>query len=436
MAAKNILIMGAAGKDFHVFNTIYRDRPEFHVVAITATQIPNIDDRKYPAQLAGKLYPDGIPIKPERSLASLIKKDKVDEVVFAYSDVSYEYIEGKRKLVEEAGAKFSLPDPNATMIRSSKPVVAVCAVRTGAGKSQTSRRVVDILTKKGKKVVVVRHPMPYGDLVRQEVQRFATMADMEKHECTIEEMEEYEPHIQKGVILYAGVDYGKILRQAEKEADVVIWDGGNNDTPFYKPDVHITIADPLRPGHELLYYPGRVNFEMAGCILINKCDSAAAADVAKIVENAGKHNPGATIIKANSPIFVEQPELIKGKRVLAVEDGPTLTHGGMKFGAGVLAAKRFGAKELVDPRPFLTGSLADTFKQYPGIGILLPAMGYGPKQVKDLEETINKVDCDTVIIGTPIDLNRIIKISRPNVRVRYELEEIGRPTLEDILARI
>ena len=422
---QTVLIMGAAGRDFHVFNTCYRGRADVRVVAFTATQIPHIEDRRYPASLAGHGYPDGIPIRPEEELAALVALHRVDEVVFAYSDVSNAYLEERRRLVEATGARFSTFDVDRSMIRSHKPVIAVCAVRTGCGKSQTSRRVVALLREKGLTTIVIRHPMPYGDLARQRVERFATIDDLAKYECTIEEMEEYEPHIAAGAIVYAGVDYKAILDEAEKEADVILWDGGNNDTPFYRPDLWITVADPHRPGHELGYFPGRVNFERADLILINKVDTAPPEGVATIEANARKLNPTAQVVHAESPVSVPDPAAIRGQRVLAVEDGPTLTHGEMTIGAATVAAKKWGAASLVDPRPFLVGELADTFRKYPRIGALLPAMGYGTRQVRDLEATIAKVDCDLVLIGTPIDLGRIVKIRQPSQRVTYELKERG-----------
>ncbi|MCK6445593.1 MAG: GTPase [Planctomycetes bacterium] len=432
--AKKVLIMGAAGRDFHVFNTCYRGRTDAHVVAFTATQIPHIEDRRYPAALAGPGYPDGIPIRPEEELVDLIRKLGVEEVIFAYSDVSNAYLEERKQRVEAAGAKFRTFDVDASMIRSKKPVVAVCAVRTGCGKSQTSRRIVSILREQGLRTIVIRHPMPYGDLLKQKVQRFATIADLTKHECTIEEMEEYEPHIAAGAIVYAGVDYQAILDSAEKEADVILWDGGNNDTPFYKPDLWITVADPHRPGHELQYFPGRVNFERCDLILINKVDSAPPAGVAAIEQNARAFNPKAKIVHADSPVFVRDGNAIRGKRVLAVEDGPTLTHGEMTLGAATVAATKWGAKSLVDPRPYLVGELAETFRKYPKIGALLPAMGYGAQQVRDLEATLAKVDCDLVLIGTPIDLARIVKIRQPALRVTYELAEKEPVLRERVLA--
>jgi len=434
MAAKKILILGAAGKDFHTFNCIYRGkRDEFEVVAFTATQIPWIEDRVYPAVLAGEGYPDGIPIEDEDDLEKLVKRFGVDECLFAYSDVSYDYIDRMRKRCEAAGTTFRTATAEETMVESAKPVIAVCAVRTGSGKSQTTRRVRDILIGMGKKVVAIRHPMPYGDLAKQQVQRFATIEDLKKHDCTIEEMEEYEPHIVNDTIVYAGVDYHAIIEQAEKEADVVLWDGGNNDTPFYKPDLWITIVDPHRPGHELDYYPGRDNFVNAGVILFNKMDTAEKENVKIIEEHVKEYNSDAVVIYANSPAVPDDPDMIKGKRVLVVEDGPTCTHGGMKLGAGTVAAVNAEAAELVDPRPWLVGTLKATFEKYPGIGKLLPAMGYSDQQVKDLEETINAVDCDVVVIGTPIDLRRLVNINKPSVRVRYDLEVTSKPSLEDVI---
>jgi predicted GTPase len=427
--------MGAAGRDFHNFNTFYRDNEKYEVVAFTATQIPNIDGRKYPAELAGKLYPDGIKIYPESELPDLIKQFEVDEVVFAYSDVPYDYVMHKSALVNSLGADFRLMGTKETQVKSTKPVVAICAVRTGCGKSQTTRRVAAILQKMGLKVAAIRHPMPYGDLVKQRVQRFATYADLDKHECTIEEREEYEPHLDNGVIVYAGVDYEAILREAEKEVDVVLWDGGNNDFSFYKPDLQITVADPLRPGHEIAYYPGEVNVRLADVVVINKVDTASPDDIIKVRENVHNINPDAIIIEGASPIYVDDPESIRGKRVLVVEDGPTLTHGGMKIGAGWVAARRFGAAEIVDPRPFAVGEILATYEKYPNTGTILPAMGYGDQQIRDLEKTIENADVDMVIIGTPIDLTRVMKINRPSQRVRYELEEIGKPDLEDILKK-
>ncbi|KAA3634596.1 MAG: GTPase [Calditrichaeota bacterium] len=433
MAKKKIIIMGAAGRDFHNFNTLYRDNADVEVVAFTATQIPDIDGRKYPAKLAGKLYPKGIPIHDEADLLNLIAKHNIDEVVFSYSDVPYQYVMEKAAYVNAAGARFSLEGGAPTMIKSTKPVVAVCAIRTGCGKSQTTRKVAEVLQAMGKKVVAIRHPMPYGDLAKQACQRFAKLSDLDKHKCTIEEREEYEPHIMSGVIIYAGVDYEQIIREAEKEADVILWDGGNNDMPFYKPDYMITVVDPHRPGHELAYYPGQHNLLLADCIVINKIDSADSDGIAEVRENIEAYNPDAVVVDAASPLGADYPEKIKGKKVLVVEDGPTLTHGEMTYGAGVVAAQKYGAAELVDPRPFTVKSITATYDKYPGIGILLPAMGYGDQQVKDLETTINKVKCDVVIIATPIDLSRIVKINKPTVRISYDLQEIGTPTLNDVL---
>lgn len=430
------IIQGAAGRDFHNFNTVYRNNETFEVVAFTAAQIPGIEDRTYPAVLAGKLYPKGIKIYPESELENLIRKHEIDEVVYSYSDVKHEYVMHWASRILATGANFKLVGGRETMIKSSKPVVAVCAVRTGAGKSQTTRKVAEILKAAGKKVVAVRHPMPYGDLTKQIVQRFGSIADLKKHNCTIEEMEEYEPHIARGQVIYAGVDYEKILREAEKEADVILWDGGNNDLPFFKPDIYITVADPLRAGNEMTYYPGETNFRMADVIVMNKIDSAAPEQIHQLRQTIEEVNPKAMVIDAASPIKVEQPEKIRGKRVLVIEDGPTCTHGEMKYGAGVVAAKKYGAAEMVDPRPFAVGSIAETFRIYPGIGSLLPAMGYGDKQMKDLEATITKAKVDSVIVATPIDLGRVIKISKPHVRVMYDLQEIGEPTLVDALAPI
>lgn len=427
------VIMGAAGRDFHNFNVVYRNDPRYEVVAFTATQIPNIDGRRYPASLAGRHYPKGIPILPEEDLESIIRKRKVDEAVFAYSDVPYTYVMDRGSIVNTAGASFKMLGAAETMLQSTKPVISVCAVRTGAGKSQTTRRIAGILQAHGRKVVAIRHPMPYGNLERQRVQRFASIADLEEHECTIEEIEEYEPHIVSGTIIYSGVDYGDILAQAQAEADVILWDGGNNDTPFYTPDLHVVVADPLRVGNELTYYPSGTNLRLADVVIINKVDTADSQAINTLRRNIRRVNPRATMIEAASPIVVDHPEHITGKRVLVVEDGPTLTHGEMRFGAGVVAADKFGAAEIVDPLPWTVGTIADTFRQYPNIGTVLPAMGYGEKQVRDLEKTINKVPCDAVIIGTPIDLTRLIKIRKPTVRVRYELQEIGKPDLLDVL---
>ncbi len=428
-----VIIMGAAGRDFHNFNTYFRDNPRYEVVAFTATQIPNIEGRLYPPELAGELYPEGIPIYPEAELPELIKRFEVGQVVFAYSDVSHEYVMHRASLVNAAGADFRLMGGQNTMLESSKPVVAVCAVRTGSGKSQTTRYVCDLLQAMGKKVVAVRHPMPYGDLVKQRVQRFATYEDLDRYECTIEEREEYEPHLDRGVVVYAGVDYEAILREAEKEADVIVWDGGNNDLPFYKPDLWITVADPHRAGHEVRYYPGEANLRAADVIIINKVDTADYEAIRTVQANITRVNPGATVIQAASPIFVEDPAGIRGKRVLVVEDGPTLTHGEMSYGAGYIAAQRFGAAEIVDPRPYAVDSIAATYAKYPKTGPVLPAMGYGEEQIRDLEETINRVPCDLVIVGTPIDLRRLVKVRHPMDRVRYELQVIGQPTLRSVL---
>lgn len=433
---KNVIIIGAAGRDFHNFNTYYRNNADFNVVAFTAAQIPDIDGRKYPAQLAGKLYPKGIPIYAEAELPELIRKFKVDICNFAYSDVPYQRVMNVGSIVNAAGADFVLIGPKDTMIKSTKPVIAVGATRTGCGKSQTSRKIIEILMAKGLKVVAVRHPMPYGDLVAQKVQRFATLQDLKKHKCTIEEMEEYEPHVVRGNVIYAGVDYEAILRAAEKDpkgCDVILWDGGNNDFPFYKPDLMVTVADPHRPGAEVSYYPGEVNIRIADVVVINKIDSACSDNITKVRENIRKLNPKAIVVDGASPIRVDDIDIIRGKKVLVIEDGPTLTHGEMKIGAGVVAAEKFGAAEMVDPRPFVVGKLAETFRIYPNIGTLLPAMGYGDQQVKDLEATINKAKCDSVLIATPIDLNRIIKIKKPNTRVYYDLQEIGDPNLDSIL---
>jgi predicted GTPase len=430
--SRTIVIMGAAGRDFHVFNCCYRDKPEFNVIAFTATQIPHIDDRRYPPSLAGSQYPDGIPIRPEEDLDDILRDNSVDEVVFAYSDVRLDYVDARRKKVESHGVTFSTFDVDATMLPSNKPVIAISAIRTGCGKSQTSRRVTHILKDLGKKTVAIRHPMPYGDLAKQAVQRFATLEDLDLHECTIEEREEYEPHINNGVIVYAGIDYAAILAEAEKEADVIVWDGGNNDTPFYKPDLWIVVTDPHRVGHEFEYFPGTANFERADIILINKVDSAEEENIQAIVANAAKANPDAIIVRGNSPLDVPDPAAIAGKRVLAVEDGPTTTHGGMPFGAGVLAARQNGAAELVDPRPWARGEIAETFQHYPDTGPLLPAMGYGDRQVRDLEATINAVDCDLVLVATPIDLTRILKIDKPYQRIGYRLAEEGNALVEAV----
>jgi len=437
MAKKNVIIIGAAGRDFHNFNTYFRGNTDYNVVAFTAAQIPDIDGRKYPAVLAGKdLYPDGIPIVAEEELPTLIKEKNIDDCVFSYSDVPYNRVMNISSIVNASGANFMLLGPGDTMVKSKKPVVAVVATRTGCGKSQTSRKVIEDLMGRGLKVVAIRHPMPYGDLAAQAVQRFATVEDLKKHKCTVEEMEEYEPHVVRGNVIYAGVDYEAIVRAAEEDpdgCDVILWDGGNNDFPFYKPDLTITVADPHRPGAELSYYPGEVNMRIADAIVINKMDTASPEGVQTVRESIAKVNPNAIVIDGASPISVDDPSVIKGKKVLVVEDGPTLTHGEMKIGAGTVAAKKFGAAELVDPRPYTVGKLSETFEIYPNIGVLLPAMGYSDQQLKDLETTINNTDCDSVIIGTPIDLNRIINISKPNTRVYYDLQEIGQPDLKGIL---
>lgn len=436
MKKKNIIIIGAAGRDFHNFNTYYRDNEEYNVVAFTATQIPNIDDRKYPFELAGHLYPNGIDIYPQGKLEELIQKFAVDECVFAYSDVKYEEVMAMSAIVNSAGSDFKLLGPNKTQLKSSKPVIDVCAVRTGSGKSQTSRKVIEILMEQGLKVIVVRHPMPYGDLVAQKVQRFATVEDLQKHECTIEEMEEYEPHIERGNIVYAGVDYEAILHAAENDpdgCDVIVWEGGNNDFSFYESDLSITIVDPHRPGHELNYYPGEVSLRTADIVVINKIDSATPENISIVEKNIKSVNPQAKIIKAESKITVDHPEIIKKKKVLIIEDGPTLTHGEMKLGAGTVAANRLKAAELVDPRPYAVGTLKETLKMYPELEYLLPAMGYGKQQLKDLEKTIQQIECDAIIVGTPIDLTRIINIHQPHTRVHYELDEVNGPRLEVVL---
>ena len=433
MVRKNILIMGAAGRDFHNFNVFFRDKAEYNVVAFTATQIPNIEGRVYPKQLAGKLYPDGIKIYEERELEKLIRKLSVHQVVFSYSDVTFDYVMTKASIVNAMGVSFRLLGADETQVKSIRPVVAVLAVRTGCGKSQSSRKIVEVLTAAGKKVVAIRHPMPYGNLVKQRVQRFAKYSDLKKHKCTIEEIEEYEPHIERGGVIYAGIDYEAILREAEKEADVILWDGGNNDFSFYKADVTFTVVDPHRPGHELYYYPGNTSLRMADAAIINKIDTANGDDVLEVIANVKLVNPDAIIIEGASPVTVDKPKVIRGKRVLVVEDGPTLTHGGMKYGAGTVAAYKLGAKEIVDPRPYTVKSITETFKKYPDIGTLLPAMGYGKAQMKDLETTINNTKCDSVVIGTPIDLARYIKINKPHTRVNYDLQEIGTITIKSVL---
>jgi predicted GTPase len=436
MRRKNVIIIGAAGRDFHNFNTCFRGNPAYRVVAFTAAQIPDIADRNYPAALAGRLYPQGIPIFAEADLPKLIRTKAVEDCVFAYSDVSYQHVMNVAAVVQAAGANFVLMGPHATMLKSSKPVISVGAVRTGCGKSQTSRRIIEILLASGLKPVAVRHPMPYGDLARQKLQRFARLSDLKKNKCTIEEMEEYEPHIARGNVIYAGVDYEAILRAAENDpngCDVIVWDGGNNDFPFFRPDLHVTVVDPHRPGHELTYYPGNVTLRLADAVVINKIDSADAAGIEAVRRNIAAVNPRAVVVDAASVLEMDNPAVIRGKRVLAVEDGPTLTHGEMKIGAAVVAARKFGAAGFVDPRPYLVGRLRETFRAYPGIGTLLPAMGYGARQLKDLEATIDRTDCDAVVIGTPIDLARVIKIKKPNTRVFYHLQEIGKPDLADVV---
>jgi predicted GTPase len=436
MAKKNVIIIGAAGRDFHNFNTFYRKNKDYNVVAFTATQIPDIEGRKYPAELAGKLYPKGIPIYAEDDLPKLIPELDVDDCVFSYSDVSYHHVLSVGAIVEAAGASFVLLGPKHTQIKSKKPVISVGATRTGCGKSQTSRRIIEILMAKCLKVVAIRHPMPYGDIAAQKVQRFAKISDLKKHKCTIEEMEEYEPHVVRGNVIYAGVDYEAIVRAAEKDpggCDVILWDGGNNDFPFYKSDLHLTVVDPHRPGHELTYYPGEITLRISDVVVINKMDSADAAGIQTVRENIAAVNPNAVVVDAASTLVMDDPSVVRGKQVLAVEDGPTLTHGEMKIGAGVVAAQKFGAAGIVDPRPYIVGRLKETFESYPDIGSVLPAMGYGKQQLKDLETTINNTACDAVVVGTPIDLGRIIKIKKPHTRVYYNLQEIGSPNLEELL---
>ncbi len=433
MNERKTVIMGAAGRDFHNFNIFFKDNKDYEIVAFTATQIPNIADRKYPPELAGRLYPDGIPIYDEKELTKLIKNHEVEEVVFSYSDVNHAYVMHKASEIQAAGASFVIMGAEQTMLNSNVPVIAVCAVRTGCGKSATTRRICQILKEAGKKVVVIRHTMPYGDLVRQKVQRFETYKDLAMHDCTIEEMEEYEPHIEQGTIVYAGVDYDAILRKAEEEADIIVWDGGNNDLPFLKPDLHITLVDPHRQGHEVTFFPGETNLRLAHIVIISKEEYADAENIIKVKENIKKTNPNASIIDATLNISVENPDKIKDRRVLAVEDGPTVTHGGMAYGAAVLAARKYGPSILVDPKPFAIGSIKDTFNKYPKIDKLLPAMGYSRKQILELEETINKTECDTVITGTPINLGKIIRINKPIVRAKYELKEISKPDLNNII---
>jgi predicted GTPase len=430
-----VIIMGAAGRDFHNFNVYFRDNSNYEIVAFTATQIPDIAGRKYPAELSGSLYPEGIPIYSEEELPDLIKTKQIDQVILAYSDLPHQYVMNKASVVLASGADFRLMGPKNTMLKSNLPVVSICAVRTGCGKSQTTRKVTDILKKKGYKIAVIRHPMPYGDLREQIWQRYENYADLDRYNCTIEEREEYEPHLGRGNILYAGVDYQEILRRAEKDVDIIVWDGGNNDLPFYKPDLHIVVTDPHRAGHEMTYYPGEANLRMADIVVMNKIDTADSDKINQLRENIHQLAPEAILIEAASPLTIDHPELIRGKRVLVVEDGPTLTHGEMKFGAGIVAAQKYGAKEVIDPRAYAIGTIKDTYTKYPGIGTLLPAMGYGKKQIQELEDTINAVDCDIVIIGTPIDLSRIIKINKKSIRVKYELQEIGKPDLEEVLSR-
>lgn len=433
MRRTRVLIMGAAGRDFHNFNVCFRGNRDYDVIAFTAAQIPDIEGRRYPTGLAGPEYPEGIPIYPEQELTRLIQDQRIDLVVFAYSDVTHATVMHKASQALAAGADFSLMGPGSTMLAAGRPVISVCAVRTGVGKSQTTRRICGILETMDRKVVVVRHPMPYGDLVRQAVQRFVDRSDLDKHDCTIEEREEYEPHLDRGYTVFAGVDYGQILRRAEREADVIVWDGGNNDFPFFRPDLHIVLVDPHRPGHELLYHPGETNLRMADVVVINKVDTASPEGLQQVRESVRRTNPAAAVVEAASPITVEGWEAIRGKRVLVIEDGPTLTHGEMTYGAGVIAARKFGAAELVDPRAYAKGTIADTFAAYPGIGTLLPAMGYGRKQMDDLERTVAATPCDLVLAATPIDLTRVITLAKPVLRVRYELEEIGQPDLASLI---
>ncbi|MBA7498447.1 Cyclic 2,3-diphosphoglycerate synthetase [subsurface metagenome] len=435
MSKIKVIIMGAAGRDFHNFNVYFRNNKNYEVVAFTATQIPDIAGRKYPAELSGPLYPEGIPIYSEEELPDLIRGKQINQVILAYSDLPHQYVMDKASIVLANGADFRLMGPKSTMLKSNLPVVSICAVRTGCGKSQTTRKVTDILKKKGYKIAVIRHPMPYGDLREQIWQRYETYADLDRYNCTIEEREEYEPHLDRGNILYAGVDYQEILKRAEKDVDIIVWDGGNNDLPFYKPDLHIVVTDPHRAGHEMTYYPGEANLRMADVVVMNKIDTADLDKINQLRENIHQLAPEAILIEAASPLTIDHPELIRGKRVLVVEDGPTLTHGEMKYGAGVVAAQKYGAKEIIDPRPYAIGTIKDTYTKYPGIGALLPAMGYGKKQIQELENTINAVDCDIVIIGTPIDLSRIVKINKKSIRVKYELQEIGRPDLEEVLSQ-
>jgi len=432
---EKVIIMGAAGRDFHNFNVYFRDNPRYNVIGFTSAQIPDIEGRQYPPELAGKIYPNGVPIYREDQLADLIREHKVDLVAFSYSDIPHVEVMHKASIAMAEGADFILIGATYTMLKSQKPIVSVCAVRTGCGKSQTTRHVCKIMQEMGKKVVAIRHPMPYGDLTKQVVQRFSSYEDFEKHNCTIEEREEYEPHVDMGIVVYAGVDYGQILQEAEKEADVIVWDGGNNDTPFYYPDVQIVLFDPHRAGHERLYYPGETNLIMTDIAVINKVDSAESGQVDQVRKNIEKYAPNASIVLAESAVIVDEPDQIRGKRVLVIEDGPTLTHGEMAFGAGIIAAKRNEAAEIIDPRPFITGTLKETFETYPNIGALLPAMGYGEEQIRDLELTINNTDCDLVLFATPIDLPKLVSINKPNLRVRYEYKDHGEPTLEEVLLK-
>ncbi len=433
---KNVIIIGAAGRDFHNFNTYFRGNDKYNVVAFTAAQIPDIDGRKYPTELAGDLYPEGIPIYTEEELPNLIKKHNVHECVFSYSDIAYEKVMNLASVINATGADFRLLGLNETMIKSTKPVIATGAVRTGGGKSEASRRIVDILREMGLKVIAIRHPMPYGDLVKQAVQRFETVEDLKKHECTIEEMEEYEPHVVRDTIIYSGIDYEAILREAEKEnPDIILWDGGNNDFPFIRPDLMITMVDPQRAGHELKYYPGETTLRIADAVVVNKIESADLADLQTVRNNVAKIAPNATVIDACSPTFVDNPEQIRGKRVLVIEEGPTVTHGEIKYNYGSITAQKYGAAELVDPRPFAIGKIKETFQIYPQLGPVLPSMGYSPQQIKDLEATIENTDCDLVLIATPIDLNRIIKINKPTVKINYEIQEIGKPDMEEVICR-
>jgi len=433
MPKVKVIIMGAAGRDFHNFNVYFRDNDAYEVVAFTATQIPGIEGRIYPPELAGRNYPRGIPIYPEEELQRLIREYDIDQVIFAYSDVSHEYVMHKASIALANGADFRLMGPKTTMLKAKVPVISVGAVRTGSGKSQTSRQVAKILKSKGLNVVVIRHPMPYGDLRKQVCQRFASYEDLDKYECTIEEREEYEPHIDNGIIVYAGVDYEKILREAEKEADIIVWDGGNNDIPFYKPDLHIVVADPHRAGHEITYHPGEANIRMANVVIINKVDTADPKNVSLVKENIRKVNPNAIILEASSPITADKPELIKGRRALVIEDGPTLTHGNMPYGAATILAKQLGASEIADPRPYAVGSIKEAYEEYPHLGAVLPALGYGEKQIEELKETISRTPCDVVVIGTPVDLRRVMEINKPTVRVKYELKVLGPLSLEQIL---